>query len=92
MFTDRNLSNITSVTYRVSSASLGGKIELHVGSPTGTLISTVDVPVTGSSDDWILLTTPLTDPGGKNDLYFVFKNQQGNVDLFDLKYDWIWLI
>src|SRR5207244_3040444 len=36
-YTPMNLRNITSVGYRAASAGLGGRIEVHVDSPTGAL-------------------------------------------------------
>ncbi|MEX0274891.1 MAG: carbohydrate-binding protein, partial [Flavobacteriaceae bacterium] len=80
----RNLLNITGVRYNVSSESGGGDIELRVGGPTGTLLSTVSVPATGSLDTWSHVSGTLTDPGGKNDLYFVFTGS--GQDIFDLNY------
>ena len=85
MFGGRNLQNINSVSYRVASV-LGGTIELRADSPTGTLLSTVTVPVTGGLNNWETINAALTNPGGKHDLYFVFKNKSGDVNLFDLNY------
>ncbi|WP_277484434.1 PKD domain-containing protein [Catalinimonas alkaloidigena] len=82
VLSDRNLLNINSVTYRVASPQ-GGTIEIHAGSPSGPLLSTAPIPVTGSFDDWTNVEASVTDPGGKNDLYFVFKNS-GNINLFDI--------
>ena len=82
----RNLVNITGVKYRVAAAAIGGTIELRVGSPSGPLLSSTAVPVTGSWDSWVDVESVLTDPGGKNDLYFVFTNNPGEQHLFDLNY------
>ncbi|WP_278251890.1 malectin domain-containing carbohydrate-binding protein [Sabulibacter ruber] len=81
----RNLTNISSVIYRVA-ATLGGTIEIHVGSPTGALISTATIPSTGNFNTWVNVEAPVTNPGGKNDLYFVFKRNAGDVNLFDVNY------
>ncbi|MCQ2061948.1 MAG: family 43 glycosylhydrolase [Fibrobacter sp.] len=51
----------------------GGKIELHSGSATGTLLSTINVP---SSTDWEENSFEVTGADGVADLYFVFK--EGN--------------
>ncbi|MEB8347251.1 PQQ-dependent sugar dehydrogenase, partial [Flavobacteriaceae bacterium KMM 6898] len=85
-FFDRNLLNITSVRYRIAAAATGGTIELRTGSATGPLLATTNVPVTGSSNTWVNVESNFTDPGDKNDLYFVFKNSPGQLDIFDLNY------
>ena len=84
VFAGRNLLNINAVSYRVASTK-GGTIELRVGAPNGQLISTAQVNNTGALDNWETIQVPVTDPGGKNDLYFVFKNA-GQSNLFDLNY------
>ncbi|MCQ2102545.1 MAG: family 43 glycosylhydrolase [Fibrobacter sp.] len=48
-----------------------GKIELHSGSATGPLMSTIDVP---ASTDWQENSFPVTGADGVGDLYFVFKS------------------
>lgn len=50
-----------------------GKIELHVGSANGDLLSTINVP---ASDDWTESSFEVTGADGIQDLYFVFK--EGN--------------
>lgn len=84
MFEERNLLNIQSVSYRIASTS-GGTIELHSGAVDGALLSSVEIPSTGSLNEWVSIEAPITDPGGKHDLFFVFKNPSGN-NLFDLNY------
>ena len=79
----RNLLNITSLSFRVA-AALGGRIEIRTGSPSGPLISTATVPSSGSVNNWVNVEVPISDPGGKHDLYFVFKRNPGDVNLFDL--------
>ena len=84
MLDRRNLHNISAVDYRISS-SAGGIIEVHADSPGGALLSTATVPVTGTPERWTNVTAPITNPGGKHDLYFVFKNP-GAINLVDLNY------
>ncbi|MDT7830227.1 malectin domain-containing carbohydrate-binding protein [Pricia sp. S334] len=74
VFEGRNLQNINAVKYRVASAVAGGSIEFRTGSPTGPLLVTTTVPNTGAIDAWENVESTFIDPGGKNDLYFVFKN------------------
>ena len=84
VFEGRNLVNITDVKYKVAASSAGGNIELRVGSPTGTILATTAVPSTGGPNNWQVVQSSLTDPGGKNDLYFVFTGAGANI--FDLNY------
>ncbi|WP_373519925.1 malectin domain-containing carbohydrate-binding protein [Pricia sp.] len=84
-FTGRNLSNMTAVKYLVAAGNAGGTIEFRTGGPTGTLVATTVVPNTGGIDDWVEVQTPITDPGGKNDLFFVFRGTSGQ-DIFRLNY------
>ena len=86
MFEGRNLLNITGVRYLVAAASAGGSIELRVGSTTGPVLSTTNVPATGGASTWVNVESTFTDPGGKNDLYFVFKKGAGQTAIFDLNY------
>ncbi|MFS4492240.1 PKD domain-containing protein [Maribacter sp. 2308TA10-17] len=83
-FAGRNLQNMTGVKYKVAAASAGGSIELRVGSTTGPLLATTQVPATGGLANWVSVESSFTDPGGQNDLYFVFKGS--GLGIFDLNY------
>jgi hypothetical protein len=85
-FTPMNLARINSVRYRAASAGLGGTIEVRVNTPTGTLLSTATIPVTGGWQTYTNVTAPITNPGGTRTLYFVFKGG-GPTALFNL--NWI---
>ena len=69
-----NLTNSASVTLRFASGGTGGKVELRGGSPTGDLLATVDVPVTGAWDAWKEATVPLAKTTSRSDLHIVFVN------------------
>ncbi len=84
VFEGRNLVNITDVKYKIAASTTGGAIELRVGSPTGTILATTPVPSTGGPNNWQSVQSSFTDPGGKNDLYFVFTGSGS--DIFDLNY------
>jgi cytochrome c len=86
-FAPMNLQNITQVTYRTASAGLGGTIEVHVDSPTGTLLSTASIPVTGGWQTYTNVTAAITNPGGTHGLYFVFKGGAPPTALFNV--NWI---
>ncbi|WP_170245270.1 malectin domain-containing carbohydrate-binding protein [Gelidibacter salicanalis] len=85
-FEGRNLLNIHSVRYRVASELQGGSIEMRIGSPNGSILSTTTVPSTGSLNNWINLESNFVNPSGKNDLYFVFKNASANQNIFDVNF------
>ncbi|MEP5376043.1 MAG: malectin domain-containing carbohydrate-binding protein, partial [Hyphomicrobiales bacterium] len=84
IFNGRNLLNIDGVRYRVASASGGGTIELRLDGPSGTLLSSTAVPVTGGTTIWTDVESSITDPGGKHDLYMVFTGSGQSI--FDLNY------
>ncbi|WP_328946300.1 ThuA domain-containing protein [Streptomyces sp. NBC_00250] len=79
-FSPLNLSGVTSVSVRASSpAASGGSVELRAGSPTGTLIATVPVTSTGGWDTYQTLPpVAVTDPGGTQTVYAVFKGRTGS--------------
>lgn len=83
-FKPMNLTGVESVTFRVSApSSTGGSIELRAGSPTGALISTTPVPSTGGWDNYVNLDpAAVTDPGGTQTVYAVFKAP--TADSFDV--------
>lgn len=60
----------------------GGKIELHMGSAKGTLLSTINVP---ASDDWKESSFEVTGADGVADLYFVFKEGNFKFDYWYLE-------
>ncbi|WCN83323.1 ThuA domain-containing protein [Micromonospora sp. LH3U1] len=82
-FSPMSLSGITTVSYRLSSPSGGGSIELRAGSPSGTLLATTTVPSTGGWDNY-QSTTPVSVAAlsGTQTLYMVFKGSSTN--WFDL--------
>ena len=74
MLKNIDLKGIGQLTYRYASKDNGAKIEVRTGSVKGPVISTLEYPATGERDKYAELTTPIQDPGGKHDLYFVFTN------------------
>ncbi|MBC7744617.1 MAG: PQQ-dependent sugar dehydrogenase, partial [Flavobacterium sp.] len=88
VFKDIDLKNISQLTYRYSSESQNATLEVHSGSLRGPLISTLNYEATGNWNTYIEKTTPISDPGGRNDLYFVWvKKTKPNRDIYSL--DWI---
>lgn len=88
VFKNIDLKGIKQLTYRYASLNRDATIEVRVNSPTGELISTVNYAQTGHWEKFRLITAPIKDPGGKNDLYFVIrKDQEPNDHMLDV--DWI---
>ncbi|MFE9773680.1 PQQ-dependent sugar dehydrogenase [Streptomyces sp. NPDC005931] len=82
-FTPYALGNATRFTARVSSAGAGGTIEVRAGSPTGTLLGSATVPVTGGWETFRDVSADLGDrPSGSTTLHLVFKGGTGS--LFDV--------
>nr|WP_221382847.1 ThuA domain-containing protein [Actinoplanes polyasparticus] len=80
-FTPMSLAGISTVSYRVSSPSGGGSIELRAGSPTGTLLATTTVQSTGGWNNY-QSTAPvsLTGTAGTQTLYMVFRGSGFDLD------------
>ncbi|WP_405570944.1 PQQ-dependent sugar dehydrogenase [Streptomyces phaeochromogenes] len=78
------LSNATKITARIASGGTGGKLEVRAGSPTGRLLGTATVPVTGGWENFQDVTANLTKaPSGTTTLYLVFKGS-GTGSLYDV--------
>ena len=86
-FAPINLSGIDFLTYRVASAGPGGIIEVRVGAPDGPVISFTSVEPTGQWQLYRDVTAAIVDPGGTNELFFVFTNFPGASGLFNI--NWI---
>ncbi|MEC4018709.1 carbohydrate-binding protein [Streptomyces sp. H27-D2] len=72
------LSNAASLTARVSSGGAGGRLEVRSGSPTGKLLGTATVPVTGGWNTFKDVRTTLSNPpSGTTALHLVFKGGSG---------------
>jgi len=79
-----NINGTTTFSARVASAGAGGNIEVHVDSPTGTLIGTCTVPITGGWQTWTTQTCSLSGASGAHNIYLVFKGKGGA--LFNLEW------
>ncbi|MGV9319187.1 PQQ-dependent sugar dehydrogenase [Streptomyces sp. NPDC003660] len=77
------LSNTKKITARISSGGVGGTLEIHAGSATGTLLGKATVPVTGGWETFQDVSADLTGaPRGTTTLFLVFKGGTGA--LFDV--------
>ena len=66
-----------SFSARVASAGSGGRIELRLGSTSGTLVGTCTVPGTGGWQAWTTVTCPVSGATGTQDLYLRFTGGSG---------------
>lgn len=83
-----DLKDVHRLRYRYSSKEMDAAIEVHIDAPGGQLVSTAAYKATGAWERYEEVSTTLTDPGGKHDLYFVFvKADAPNTYLAAL--DWI---
>ncbi|CAD0091636.1 unnamed protein product [Aureobasidium vineae] len=69
---------------RVTSATSGGKIELRLGSSTGTLVGTCTVPGTNGWRTWQMISCAISGATGTKDLYL--KSTGGSAYLFNVDY------
>ncbi|WP_326574735.1 PQQ-dependent sugar dehydrogenase [Streptomyces sp. NBC_00481] len=78
------LSDATKITARVSSGGAGCRLEVRAGSPTGRVLGSATVPVTGGWENFQDVTADLSRaPRGTTTLYLVFKGS-GSGGLFDV--------
>jgi arabinoxylan arabinofuranohydrolase len=69
---------------RVASGASGGRVEVRLGSPTGTLAGTCATGGTGGWQSWTTVTCPITGATGTQDLYLRFAGGTGSL----LNLDW----
>ncbi|MGW4203342.1 ThuA domain-containing protein [Streptomyces sp. NPDC004726] len=82
-FKPYNLAGSTKLTARISSGGAGGFLEVRTGSPTGKILGSGPVPVTGSWETFQDIDIPLRAvPKKTTELFLVFKGGAGA--LFDL--------
>ncbi|GAA1812755.1 hypothetical protein GCM10009682_37520 [Luedemannella flava] len=69
----------SSFTARVASGTSGGRIELRLGSATGTLVGTCTVSGTGGWQTWTSVSCPVSGATGTQDLYLRFTGGSGSL-------------
>jgi arabinoxylan arabinofuranohydrolase len=73
-------------TFKANVASnTGGKIEIRLGSVTGTLVGTLQVPSTGGEQVWREVETTVSGAAGVHNIFFVFTGT-GSGNLFNFDY------
>jgi hypothetical protein len=80
-------SGITSVDVRVASGGNGGTLEFHLDGPTGPMIGSVTIPITGGWQKWTTVSGAVSSASGVHNLYAVFRGTTGigNVNWFQFK-------
>lgn len=82
-----DLTDLDSITYNLASRDVGARIEVHIDSARGSLISTVNYEPTGAGNRAVDVKAPIDNPGGRHDLYFVFvKEEEPNRSLASLNW------
>ncbi|CAN5176213.1 ThuA domain-containing protein [soil metagenome] len=83
-----DLKSIKNIIYYYSSAKIDATLEVHIDSPKGAVVSTLNYQQTGDWNKFKRVSAVVNDPGGIHDLYFVFKKDtEPNHDMFAL--DWL---
>jgi cytochrome c len=84
-----DLATIGKLWFRGGARQAGSRIEVRRDTPTGPLLATAQVPVTGASDTAMQnFSAAISHPGGLHHLYLVFRNDQVQDDLLQL--DWVY--
>jgi glucose/arabinose dehydrogenase/type 1 glutamine amidotransferase len=83
-FDPYKLNDATSFSARVSSGGAGGTLQFRTGSPTGAIIGSATVPVTGSWETFTTVTGTISGaPAGTTSLYLTFAGST-TAALFDM--------
>jgi cytochrome c len=85
-----DLSGISQLTFRIAPVRRPVVVEVRAGSPTGKLIGKTTInPSTDKEAGWRTVKADIQNPGGVNEVFFVFRNQEvKDKDLLNL--DWIY--
>jgi arabinoxylan arabinofuranohydrolase len=67
----------------IAAAATDALIEIHLDSPTGTLLGSLKIKSTGGHDTWASQSCHITKQAGVHDVYFVFKGTGSNIFNFD---------
>jgi len=84
VYNNVNLAGMLTFVARVASAGAGGTIQIRLDSPTGTLIGSCTVPVTGCWQGWTDVNCSLTGASGTHNVYLVDAGGAGN--LFNIEW------
>jgi len=70
---DFGFKGAESFQIRLSSVAAGNTVEIHLDSPTGTIIGTITIPNTGGWSVYKTITCPVTNIKGVQNIYLVYK-------------------
>jgi hypothetical protein len=73
-FDNINMSGIKSFTTRIASSAYAGTIQLHLDSPTGSLLGICAVPITYGAQFWATVSCNLAPVAGNHTLYLVYQS------------------
>ena len=86
-YTGVAMTGFTTFYARVASAGVGGNIQVRLDSPTGTVVGTCAVPVTGGWQTWATQSCAISATTGTHTVYLVYTGGAGN--LFNV--EWVTL-
>jgi hypothetical protein len=78
VFNQVNLNGVNYFATRVASDGLGGSIQIRLDSPTGALVGTCPVPVTGGWQTWTNQYCNISPTNGFHNVYLVYTGGAGN--------------
>ncbi|MDQ3291201.1 MAG: carbohydrate-binding protein, partial [Bacteroidota bacterium] len=71
VFKNIDLTNIKELSYRLASKDQSARLEVHLDSPGGPVVSTIEYQPTGNWDKKINVSAPVKSTSGRHDLYIV---------------------
>jgi len=89
MYSDVDLTDAVGLDMRLASTTTGSTVEVRLGSITGEVIASLDVPTTGGWQTWETVSAELDSIGGIYDIYLVFGSTGSwvcNVNWFQFSY------
>jgi hypothetical protein len=83
VYNNVNLNGVTSFVVRYAGwYGPGGNLQIHLDSPTGTLIGTCQLPDSGGTQSWATATCNLSGAGGIHNIYLVNGTGDQNLEWF----------
>jgi hypothetical protein len=79
-----NLTGVNTVVTRVASAASGGNVEIHLDSPSGTLVGTCAVSGTGGWQTYVNAYCNISGASGTHNIYLVYAGGGGT--LFNVQF------
>lgn len=87
-YSNINLTGINNIDFRVASTR-SGTLHVRLGSPTGTIIGTLNIASTGGWQTWTNTNIPITSSVGTQNIYLTFERADSqavaNINYFEIK-------